>query len=310
LGVYPLFKRLTKNDKYAHYGYLFILPFFVVMAIFIIYPILNTFYLSFTKWEGATVAPKWIGLQNYKRLIEDITSGGLFLKSIKNTWILWICNAIPQFVGALALAVLLTDRHNKIKGKELFRAIFYLPNLITMASVGALFYFMLGYPSGTLNDVLTSLHILKEPFYFLQSVWATRLSVSTILTWMWFGYTMIIFIAGIKGIPEELFEAATVDGATKWQVFKSITLPQLRPIMTYQVVTSIIGGLSMYDIPQVLTDGTGAPLNSVTTMVMHIYKHGFTNYNLGYASTVAMGLFLHIFIVVAIAIRLINPKDS
>lgn len=305
-----MFKRLTKNDKYAHYGYLFILPFFVVMAIFIIYPILNTFYLSFTKWEGATVAPKWIGLQNYKRLIEDITSGGLFLKSIKNTWILWICNAIPQFVGALALAVLLTDRHNKIKGKELFRAIFYLPNLITMASVGALFYFMLGYPSGTLNDVLTSLHILKEPFYFLQSVWATRLSVSTILTWMWFGYTMIIFIAGIKGIPEELFEAATVDGATKWQVFKSITLPQLRPIMTYQVVTSIIGGLSMYDIPQVLTDGTGAPLNSVTTMVMHIYKHGFTNYNLGYASTVAMGLFLHIFIVVAIAIRLINPKDS
>lgn len=305
-----MIKRLTKNDKYAHYGYLFILPFFVVMVIFILYPILNTFYLSFTKWEGATVAPQWIGLQNYKRLFEDIFSGGIFLQSIKNTWILWGLNAIPQFVGALALAVLLTDKHNKIRGKELFRAIFYLPNLITMASVGALFFFLLGYPAGSLNDILVSLHIIKEPFYFLQSVWATRLSVSTILTWMWFGYTMIIFIAGIKGIPEELFEAATVDGATKWQVFKSITLPQLRPIMTYQVVTSIIGGLSMYDIPQVLTDGTGAPLNSVTTMVMHIYKHGFTNYNLGYASTVAIGLFVHIFIVVAISIKLINPETD
>lgn len=305
-----MFKRLTKNDKYAHYGYLFILPFFVVMAIFIIYPILNTFYLSFTKWEGATVAPQWIGLKNYKRLLEDIASGGIFLQSIKNTWILWLCNAIPQFLGALALAVLLTDRHNKIKGKEVFRAIFYLPNLITMASVGALFFFLLGYPTGAVNDVLVSLHIIKEPFYFLQSVWATRLSVSTILTWMWFGYTMIIFIAGIKGIPEDLFEAATVDGATKWQVFKSITLPQLRPIMTYQVVTSIIGGLSMYDIPYVLTNGTGAPLNSVTTMVMHIYQHGFTNYNLGYASTVAIGLFVHIFIVVAISIKLINPETD
>ena len=305
-----MFKSLTKNDKYAHYGYLFILPFFVVMAIFIVYPILNTFYLSFTEYEGATIAPKWVALQNYKRLFQDIASGGIFLQSIKNTWILWLFNAIPQFVGALALAVLLTDRHNKIKGKEGFRAIYYLPNLITMASIAALFSFLLGYPKGAINDILVALNIIKEPFYFLQSVWATRLSVSLILTWMWFGYTMIIFIAGIKGIPEDLFEAATVDGASKWQVFKSITLPQLRPIMTYQVVTSIIGGLSMYDIPAVLTNGTGAPLNSVTTMVMHIYKHGFTNYNLGYASTVAIGLFVHIFIVVALSIRVINPKES
>jgi multiple sugar transport system permease protein len=210
----------------------------------------------------------------------------------------------------LALAVLLTDKHNKIKGKEGFRAIYYLPNLITMASVGALFSFLLGYPHGAVNDLLISLHIFKGPYYFLQSIWATRLSVSSILTWMWFGYTMIIFMAGIKAIPEELFEAATVDGATKWQVFKKITLPQLRPIMTYQVVTSVIGGLSMYDIPQVLTDGSGAPQNSVTTMVMHIYKHGFTNYNLGYASAVAIGLFVHIFIVVALSIRFINPKSD
>jgi len=305
-----LFKSLSKRDKYAHYGYLFIFPFFLVMAIFIIYPILNTFYLSFTNWEGATIAPEWIGLKNYKRLFADIAKGGIFLQSIKNTWILWIFNVIPQFVGALALAVVLTDRRNKIRGKETFRAIYYLPNLITMASVGALFSFLLGYPNGPFNDLLISLKIFNEPFYFLQNIWATRLSVSLILTWMWFGYTMIIFMAGIKAIPEELFEAATVDGASKWQTFKSITLPQLRPIMTYQVVTSIIGGLSMYDIPQVMTNGTGAPQNSVTTMVMYIYKQGFTNYSLGYASAVAIGLFLHIFVVVAIALRFINPKEE
>jgi ABC-type sugar transport system permease subunit len=305
-----LFKSLTKNDKYAHYGYLFILPFFIVMAIFIVYPILTTIYLSFTEWEGATVAPVWVGLKNYGRLLRDIKEGGIFLQSIKNTWILWILNVIPQFLGALALAVLLTDKHNKIKGKEVFRAIFYLPNLITMASIAALFSFLLGWPHGAINDLLVELNILKEPFYFLQNVWATRLSVSTILTWMWFGYTMIIFMAGIKAIPEELFEAAKVDGANKWQTFKSVTLPQLRSIMTYQVVTSIIGGLSMYDIPQVLTNGTGAPQNSVTTMVMYIYKQGFTNYSLGYASAVAIGLFLHILIVVAISLRFTNPKED
>ncbi len=305
-----MFKSLSKNDKYAHYGYLFILPFFIVMAIFIVYPILNTIYLSFTVWEGATIPPVWVGLKNYQRLFGDILKGGIFLQSIKNTWILWAFNVIPQFLGALALAVILTDRHNKIKGKEGFRAIFYLPNLITMASVGALFSFLLGYPKGAVNDLLVAFNILKEPFYFLRSAWATRLSVSTILTWMWFGYTMIIFMAGIKAIPEELFEAARVDGASKWQTFKGITLPQLRSIMTYQVVTSIIGGLSMYDIPQVMTNGTGAPQNTVTTMVMHIYRQGFTNYNLGYASAVAIGLFVHIFIVVFIALRFVNPKED
>jgi len=280
------------------------------MSIFIIFPILKTFYLSFTDWQGATTPPVWVGLKNYKRLFEDISKGGIFLQSIKNTWILWICNVIPQFVGALALAVLLTDKSNKIRGKEFFRAIYYLPNLITMASIAALFSFLLGYPNGAVNDLLLALKILKEPFYFLQNVWATRLSVSTILTWMWFGYTMIIFMAGIKAIPEELFEAARVDGANKWQTFRFVTLPQLRSIMTYQVVTSIIGGLSMYDIPQVLTNGTGAPQNKVTTMVMHIYRQGFTNYNLGYASAVAIGLFVHIFIVVLIALKFINRKEA
>ncbi len=302
-----MFKNSIKGDKYAHYGYIFILPYFIIMAMFIVYPILNTFYISFTKWDGTTVAPVWIGLKNFQRLFKD----QIFIKSIGNTWILWICNVIPQFLGALALAVVLTDKNNRIRGKEFFRAIYYLPNLVTMASVAALFYFLLGWPKGAINDILTGLHIIKEPFYFLQNVWATRLSVSTILTWMWFGYTMIIFMAGIKAIPEELFEAARVDGANKWQVFTKITLPQLRSIMMYQVVTSIIGGLSMYDIPFVMTNGTGAPMNSVTTMVMHVYKQGFSNdYQLGYASAVAIGLFVHIFVVVLIAVRFINPKSA
>ncbi|TYQ16451.1 UNVERIFIED_CONTAM: multiple sugar transport system permease protein [Acetivibrio alkalicellulosi] len=302
-----MFKSVFKNDKYAHYGYIFILPFFIVMAVFMVYPILNTFYLSLTSWDGGVSSPDFIGFKNYGRVLEDIRTGGIFLKSIGNTWIMWILNVIPQFFLALALAVLLTSK--SFKGKEFFRAVFYLPNLITMASVGALFLFLLDYPGGSINNLLIRYNFRDEPFNFLQSVWASRLSISTLLTWMWFGYTMIIFMAGIKSIPEEYFEAATVDGASKWKAFMNITLPLLRPIMIYQVVTSVIGGLSMYDLVQVLTQGRGGPMNSTTTMVMQVYRQAFTNNNFGYSSALAIALFIHIFIVVFIAIKVIKPHQ-
>lgn len=302
-----MFKSIYRADKYAHWGYIFVLPFCVVMAIFMLYPIINTLYLSFTNWGGGVASPDFVGFKNYARLLKDIATGGIFLKSIGNTWIMWLLNVIPQFILALGLAILLTSR--EFKGKDVFRAIFYLPNLITMASVGALFLFLLGYPNGTINNLLINLNIRKDPYNFLQSVWVSRFAISTLLTWMWFGYTMIIFMAGVKAIPEEFYEAATVDGAGKWKLFTKITLPLLRPIMLYQVVTSIIGGLSMYDLPQVLTQGRGGPLNSTMTMVMQVYRHAFGNDNFGYSSAVAIGLFIHIFIVVFIAIKFIRPHE-
>ena len=301
-----MFKSIYKADKYAHWGYIFVLPFCIVMSIFMLYPILNTLYLSFTDWNGGMSDPNFIGFGNYARLLKDIATGGIFLKSIGNTWIMWILNVIPQFILALALAVLLTSR--EFKGKDFFRAVFYLPNLITMASVGALFLFLLEYPGGTINNLLISI-TGGEPYNFLQDIWVSRIAISSILTWMWFGYTMIIFMAGIQAIPDEYYEAATVDGASKWKLFTKITLPLLKPIMLYQVVTSIIGGLSMYDLPQVLTQGRGGPLNSTMTMVMQIYRHAFGNDNFGYASAVAIGLFIHIFIVVFIAIKFIRPHE-
>ncbi|MDQ2085483.1 sugar ABC transporter permease [Herbivorax sp. ANBcel31] len=303
-----MFKNALKADKYAHWGYIFIFPFFVVMAIFLLYPIVNTLILSFTSWDGSRVPAEFVGLDNYRRLLEDIMSGGAFIRSVGNTWIMWIMNVIPQFIGALALAVLLTSKN--FKGKAVFRAIFYLPNLITMASVGALFLFLLEYPGGVVNNLLLDLNVRDEPFHFLQNVWATRITVSFALTWMWFGYTMIIFMAGIKAIPEEYFEAARVDGASKWKAFVNITLPLLRPIMMYQVVTSIIGGLSMYDLPFVLTQGTGGPGGAATTMVMNVYRQAFRNYQFGYASTTAIGLFIHIFILVFIAIKILKPQEN
>lgn len=298
-----MFKSLSKGDKYGHYAYIFIIPFFVVMSIFIIYPIIQTINLSLTEWDGSILPPKFVGLKNYINLIQD----QVFYKSVMNTWIIWIANIIPQMIFGLGLAVILTDR--AMKGKGFFRAIYYLPNLITMASIGALVYFLVDWKSGSVNRILMALNIIDEPFYWLQDIFASRMIVSLTSWWMWFGYSMIIFMAGIKAIPEDLFEAARVDGASKWQVFWSITLPLLKPIMLYQVVTSIIGGLSMYDIPFVLSGGTGAPQDSLLTMVMYVYSTAFRNFHYGYGSAIGVGLFVHIVIFVAIAFKFVNPKN-
>ncbi|AOT73022.1 ABC transporter [Geosporobacter ferrireducens] len=293
----------SKSIRKDAYGYLFIAPFFIILTIFVVYPIIYSFGISFTKWDGSILSPQFVGVENYKRLFGD----KFFMKSVSNTWIMWLGCIIPQLIMGLALAVALTDR--KIKGKAFFRWIYYLPNLVTMASVGALVFFLLDWQSGSINRLLISLGFIKEPINFLQDIFASRFAVSFTLWWMWFGYSMIIFMAGIRAIPEEYFEAARVDGGNRWQIFWRITLPCLRPIILYQVVTSLIGGLTMFDVPYVLSGGNGAPQNSTLTMVMYLYNTTFANYNFGYGATIGVGLFVLVIMVVAVAYRLINRKS-
>lgn len=290
--------RIRKDN----HGYLFVAPFFIALAVFVVYPIIFSFFLSFHKWDGSLAPMQYVGLNNFKNLAHD----PYFLKSIGNTWIMWIVNVIPQMTFGLVLAVILTDK--RLKGKAFFRWIYYLPNLVTMASVGVLFFFLLDWQTGSINMLLIKLGLIKEPVNWLQSIGCTRGAVSFTLWWMWFGYTMIIFMAGIKAIPEELFEAARVDGANKWQVFWKITLPSLRPTMLYQVVTTLIGGMTMFDVPYVLTGGNGAPQASALTMVMYLYNTAFQNYNFGYGAAIGVGLFIMIAVFVAIAFKLMTKR--
>lgn len=296
-----LFKKSKVNKE--RYGYYFITPFLIVLFIFVIFPIFYSIFVSFTDWDGTLNAPNFIGIDNYRRLIQD----KYFLMSISNTWLLWICGFIPQILFGLILAVILTDK--KYKGKAFFRWVYFLPRLVTMASVGALFYFILDWRSGSLNQLLLAIGLIKEPINYLQSPTATRTAISFTLFWMWFGYSMIIFMAGIKAIPEELFEAARVDGGSKWKVFRYITLPCLRPVMVYQVVTSVIGGLTMFDVPYVMSGGTGAPLNSVNTMVMHLYNTTFRRYQFGYGATIGVGLFGMVMVCAGITYMLLMRKS-
>ncbi|EOD00356.1 carbohydrate ABC transporter permease [Caldisalinibacter kiritimatiensis] len=290
------------------YGYLFISPFFIVFSIFGIYPIILSLYMSFTDYTGigSPFDANWVGISQYLRLIHD----EYFLQAFFNTWKIWGVNIILQLSIALILAVIFSDIRLKLKGVSLFRGIFYLPNLMTVSSVALLFLFILDWQHGSLNMLLLKLGLISKPVNWLGQPATAQLSVSLIQTWLWFGHTFIIVFAGIQGISKDYFEAAMIDGANRRQTFTKVTLPLLKPIMIYVVITSLIGGLQLFEIPfLVSTNGLGGPEGSLVTMVLYLYNQAFTYDNFGYAAAVAYGLFLIILAFSIIVFRGMFKKE-
>ncbi|MDP4092118.1 MAG: sugar ABC transporter permease [Bacillota bacterium] len=301
-----MLKRLQIDDKYGRYGYFFIFPFFVAMLLFTAYPLVYSIYLSFTKWDGSTIAPAFIGIDNFKHLVKD----HFFWDSILNTFKIWLFAVTPQMIFAIILAVVLNDK--KLKGKGIFRAVYFFPALVTAVSIAGLFFQLFAWQGGTVNNLLISLGIstTDSATNFFGSIFWTRFLCSFLLWWLWFGYSMIIFMAGIKAIPEELYEAGDVDGAGWWKKFRYITLPSLRPTILYNIVTSIIGGLAIFDVPYMLTSGTGAPDYSAQTISMYLYSQTFQANNYGYGASIGVGLCILTTIFVIIAFKFINRDVS
>lgn len=269
------------------YGYFFIAPFWLVFLVFSIYPVALTFYYSFTNYTGSGEA-QVVGLANYKRLLTDT----YFVEAFFNTWKIWGVNFALQMGLALILAMIFSDMRVKLKGIAFFRSIFYLPNLITISSVALLFGILLDWQHGSLNMMLMKLGIISDPINWLNEPTSAQLSVSLILTWMWFGHSFIVVMAGVSGISKDYYEAALIDGANRWQTFSKITIPLLKPILLYIMITSLIGGLQLFDLPMLLTDGIGSPDGSLNTMVLYLYNQAFKYNNYGYAAAVAYGLFV------------------
>lgn len=288
-------------------GYIFIAPYFIVFILLQLFPIVNTLYMSFQK-QVSLSETQFVGLEHYARLLTN----PLFYKTIGNTWFIWLFNFVPQIALALLLAVILTEF--KIKGKDTLRTIYFLPNLVTAASVGVLFAVLLDWRHGTLNHLIHSLGLYPDDkmqwINWFQNRLITRMTVSFVQWWQWFGVTMIIFMAGLSAISTEFYEAAFIDGASRWQKFKLVTLPLLRPTMLYVMVTSLIGGMQIFDIPKVLTNGRGGPDNAITTMVLYLYNQAFTNFNIGYGAAIAYALFFLILFFSVITFNIINPGEK
>lgn len=300
--VQPLSRRKKRLGK-ENWGYLFILPFFIVFTVFGLYTIIVTFILSFQKWDGLTPATV-IGFTNFKRLFTD----QVFYLSLWNTFRIWMVNFLFQMLTALLLSALFT--FNRIKGMKAFRAAYYLPNLITASSVGLLFNLLFNGDKSVANNILVLLGVNGAPFSFFNSGGFTSGLVSYIQWWMWFGYTTIIIMAGITTIDGTVYEAAMVDGATKLKTYTQITIPLIRPTLLYITVTSIIGGMQLFDVPATLTNGSGDPDKAALTTSMYLYNQGFKSHNLGYASTISVGLFLLIALLSLLALYFMQRKGS
>lgn len=274
--------------RYNRWGYIFLIPFVVVFIIFQLIPLISTIYNSFFEHyfkNGLTeVGPTFIGIQNYATLF----SSGDLPKYLGNTMIMWIIGFIPQILLSLLLGAWFSDPSLRLKHQQFFKTVIYLPNLI-MASAFAMLFFTLFSDGGPINSLLMQMGILSEPYKFLSHAGSARSLVGFMNFLMWFGNTTILLLAGMLGIDTSLYEAAEVDGATSTQVFFRITLPLLRPILVYVMVTSLIGGLQMYDVPQILTNGQGKPARTTMTLIMYLNKHLYSkNYGLGGALSVIL----------------------
>jgi len=284
-----MIKKRKSCVSYTKWGYIFLIPFFLVYVIFSLIPLVSVFYNSlFENYRSGLnqIGPNFTGLNNFKILLSNKD----LLTFAKNTIIVWLIGFIPQILISLLLAAWFANTRLRIRNAGFFKAVIYMPNLI-MASAFAMLFFTLFSDNGPINDLLVKLGILDEPFRFLASVEGTRGLIASMNFLMWFGNTTILLMAGIMGIDSTLFEAAEVDGASQFQAFRLITLPLLRPILLYVLITSMIGGIQMFDVPQILTNGSGNPNSTSKALIMYLNQHLYSK-NYGMAGALSVILFI------------------
>ena len=299
-------KKSSKAVRYNKWGYIFLIPFILVYVVFQLIPLFNTIYNSFFEnyLSGLTqIGPNFVGLENYKTLF---TQGDIWIYA-KNTMILWIMCFVPQIILSLLLGAWFSDVRLKLKGSRFFKTVIYLPNLI-MASAFAMLIFSIFSDIGPINELIK--HTTGgEAFRFLSYTGSTMGLVAFMNFIMWFGNTTILLMAAMMGINESVIEAAEIDGASSSQIFWKITLPLIRPILVYVMITSLIGGLQMFDVPQILTGGQGGPNNTTKTLIMYLNEQIGTSKNYGMAGALSVYLFIVSGILCMIVYKMTNDTD-
>ncbi|MBP5660586.1 MAG: sugar ABC transporter permease [Lachnospiraceae bacterium] len=304
-------RKRSKLTAYNNWGYFFVAPFVIVFLIFSVYPVLRTLYLSFTDLK-VVGTPKWIWFDNYKRVFGD----KFFWKALGNTMRIWVVNIVLQLGLAFLLMVIFSDVKYKMKGLRVFRIVYYLPNLIAATSIAFLFSTFFMYPYGDFNNMITAVvNLFGKVFQrkdWLGSSDTAGYVIAVIQSWMWFGNSFLMLMAGVQGISKDYFEAAAIDGAGRWTIFTKITLPLIRPILMYVAITSLIGGVQMFDLPYLMISPSTASYGKVQTAMMYLYKFGFTTgtTQTGYASSIAYTMFLIILVASVVEFWLFNRKKE
>lgn len=279
-------------------GWLFILPVFLLALVFFVGPLLVSFMLSFKEYSlmdaGSMLSAKWVGIENYKEVIND----AIFHKALKNTTIYALGVVPTQLIIALGLALIC---NSAIKNKGFFRTAYYIPTITSSVAVSIMFLFLFK-TDGLVNQFFGFLGV--EPQRFFGSTKYALPTVMLMAVWSSVGLYMVIFLAGLQEIPETLYEASRIDGANRWKQFRHITLPMLRPTIFFNLVVSLIGTFQVFDQAFIISGGTGGPMNSTMTVVLYLYRTGFRDFRMGYASAMAFVLFIIIFILTLIQKRM------
>lgn len=281
--------KKSKVSAFNKWGYIFLIPFIVVYAIFQLIPLVNTIYNSFFEnyRSGLTqIGPNPVGIANFQSLFATPDIWQYF----GNTMIMWAMGFVPQILVSLLLGAWFSDNRLRLKAAGFFKTVIYLPNLI-MASAFSMLFFALFSDTGPVNSMLVNMGILAEPYKFMTHTGSARVLIAFINFLMWFGNTTILLMAGMMGIDTSLYEAAEVDGANSRQKFFRVTLPLLKPILIYVMITSLIGGLQMFDVPQIFTNGTGDPARTTMTLIMYLNRHLYSK-NLGMGGALSVFLFI------------------
>ncbi|MEZ4865688.1 MAG: sugar ABC transporter permease [Caldilineaceae bacterium] len=283
-------KRQTtwREIKRNRWAYIFISPFYFLYTVFGIFPLFYGLWLSLHTWDG--ISPMmWVGAENYTRLVVD----DIWWKTIYNTIWLFFGATVPQLTLALILAFIINSPY--IRGRDVYRAAYFMPIVASAVAVSLIFSSLFGQRYGLLNYAISILGI--EAIDWLGSAAWLKPSIALVTIWQWTGYSMILFLAGLQSINQELYEAARVDGAQTRHIFRHITLPLLRPVILFQVILSIIGAMQTFDVPVMLAGGTqssapgGTDRAGLVSMVL-IYWTAFKYTQFGYAAAMAFVLFI------------------
>ncbi|MCX6428175.1 MAG: sugar ABC transporter permease [Actinobacteria bacterium] len=284
----------------GRWAFLFVAPFFFMFLVFGLAPVIYSVYISFFQWDplgGSTFA----GLHNFYNLIHD---SDLWL-AIRNTFSIWALSTFPQMFMAIGFAAIL--RNKRLKGKSFWRTILLVPNITSVIAITIVFQQLFGRDFGMINYVLT-LFGLGHHIDFIEGVIPSHIAIATMITWRWIGYNTLIFLASMLAIPDELYESASVDGASKWKQFVYVTLPGLRNTITFVIVVGTIGGLQVFAEPQQFAPDGGSS-KQFLTLTLFLYNQAFVNNKYGYAA--AIGIIITFIVMIISAVNfLITRKIS
>jgi ABC-type sugar transport system permease subunit len=290
-----LWHRILLNK----HAYFFIAPFFLIFAIFGLYPITYSFILSFFNWN-ANQPWTFVALANYRNLLVRDT---VFWTSLWNVIYIYLINVPPMIFVSVVIAVVLNSPYQKFK--DFFRITYLIPYVTSVLSIAIVFFVVFDDSRGLVNLLLGQIGL--SPVHWLTSKKMSKISIDILVTWKWLGYNMIIALAGLQSIDTQVYDASRIDGAGTLRTFFRITLPLLRPVIGFQVIMATIGTLTMFTEPYILTDG--GPGYSSLTLVLYLYRTAFKFFKLGYGAGIAFLTFIVILIPASIQVRLYAERD-